>query len=175
MSDLAATFEANAIQAAASVKRIRNSADEVCSAVQQAAPGAATIILDPGEFLPREIVHSLQGIPRVLLQPSDEQLSGADAGVSSAFAGVASTGSICIAMGPPLAAAASLLMPLHIVLLPVDRIVGRPRDLFEPACLGGEGLRRNLVFITGPSATADMGPLVRGVHGPHRLQILVLE
>ena len=34
---------------------------------------------------------------------------------------------------------------------------------------------RDLVFITGPSATADMGPLVRGVHGPHRLHILLLE
>jgi len=66
-------------------------------------------------------------------------------------------------------------MPLHIVLLMADRIVPRPRDLFDPACLDGEGLRRNLVFITGPSATADMGPLVRGVHGPHRLQILLLE
>jgi L-lactate dehydrogenase complex protein LldG len=78
-------------------------------------------------------------------------------------------------MGPPLAAAASLLMPLHIVILPANRIVDRARDLFNPTCLGGEGLRRDLVFITGPSATADMGPLVRGVHGPHRLQILLVE
>jgi len=31
------------------------------------------------------------------------------------------------------------------------------------------------VFVTGPSATADMGPLVRGVHGPHKLHILVLR
>jgi L-lactate dehydrogenase complex protein LldG len=64
---------------------------------------------------------------------------------------------------------------LHIVLLYADRIVERPRDLFNPTCLDGEGLRRNLVLITGPSATADMGPLVRGVHGPHRLQIFLLE
>lgn len=72
-------------------------------------------------------------------------------------------------------AAASLLMPLHIVILVAERIVARPGDLFDVSCLGGEGLRRNIVFITGPSATADMGPLVRGVHGPHRLQILVVR
>jgi len=30
------------------------------------------------------------------------------------------------------------------------------------------------VFVTGPSATADMGPLVRGVHGPHQLHVIVL-
>ena len=56
-----------------------------------------------------------------------------------------------------------------------ERIVARPRDLFDPDCLKGEGLKRNLVFITGPSATADMGPLVHGVHGPHRLLVLLLE
>ena len=53
--------------------------------------------------------------------------------------------------------------------------MARPRDLFDPDCLKGEGLKRNLVFITGPSATADMGPLVHGVHGPHRLLVLLLE
>jgi L-lactate dehydrogenase complex protein LldG len=174
MSDLIATFESNATEAAASVLRVGTSQGQVRSAVQQAAQGATSIVLGPGEFLPGHILEELREIPGVLLQPSDEQLSKAQVGVNGAFAGVASSGSVCIAMGPPLAAAASLLMPLHIVLLPLDRIVARPRDIFSPGCLAGEGLRRNLVFITGPSATADMGPLVRGVHGPHRLQILLL-
>jgi L-lactate dehydrogenase complex protein LldG len=66
-------------------------------------------------------------------------------------------------------------MPLHIVLLDAARIVERPSSLFDPACLEGEALRRDMVLITGPSATADMGPLVRGVHGPRRLHILLLE
>jgi L-lactate dehydrogenase complex protein LldG len=111
----------------------------------------------------------------VILRPDDEQLAAAEVGVTEAFAGVASTGSVCIAMGRPLVAATSLLMPLNIVLLASERIVGRPRDLFDSQCLKGEGLKRNLVFITGPSATADMGPLVLGVHGPHRLLIVLLE
>lgn len=174
MSDLVATFESNATEAAASVIRVGTAPGEVRSAVQQAAQGATAIVLGPGEFLPRHILDELREIPGVLSEPSDEQLSKAQVGVSGAFAGVASAGSVCIALGPPLAGAASLLMPLHIVLLPVSRIVARPRDLFDPSCLDGEGLRRNLVLITGPSATADMGPLVRGVHGPHRLQIVLL-
>jgi L-lactate dehydrogenase complex protein LldG len=41
--------------------------------------------------------------------------------------------------------------------------------------LNGEGLTRDFVFITGPSATADMGPLVRGVHGPHRQHVIVVR
>lgn len=175
MSDLVAMFERNATEAAANVARVGASPREVSSAVEQVARGSASIVLGPGEFLPSRVSDELREIRGALLEPSDEQLSMAEVGVSGAFAGVASSGSVCVAMGPPLAGAASLLMPLHIVLLPADRIVGRPRDLFDPTCLGGEGLRRNLVFITGPSATADMGPLVRGVHGPHRLQILILE
>jgi L-lactate dehydrogenase complex protein LldG len=173
MADLVAIFEANAKEAAAGVTRVGTSVEEVRSAVKRVAGDSSSIVLSLDEFLPRDIADGLREIP-TLLQPTDEQLSKTEVGISAAFAGVASTGSVCIAMGPPLAATASLLMPLHIVLLSVDRIVARPRDLFEPECLGGEGLRRNLVFITGPSATADMGPLVRGVHGPHRLQILLM-
>jgi L-lactate dehydrogenase complex protein LldG len=31
------------------------------------------------------------------------------------------------------------------------------------------------VLATGPSATADMGALVEGVHGPHEVHVIVLE
>jgi len=173
--DLLTTFECNARDAAASVSILGGAPSAIRDAVQQLTVDAKSIVLGLGEFVPREIVEELRLVPNVIVQPSDEELSVASVGVSDAFAGVASSGSICIAMGPPLAAAASLLMPLHIVILAADRIVERPRDLFDRTRLGGEGLRRNLVFITGPSATADMGPLVRGVHGPHRLQILVMR
>jgi L-lactate dehydrogenase complex protein LldG len=173
--DLLSTFESNARDAAADVFVTDRSPAQVRSALQELTKDASSIVLGAGEFLVAETLQALRQIPGVILQPTDEQLSTAPIGVSDTFAGVASTGSVCIAMGPPLVAAASLLMPLHIAILSADRIVARPRDLFNPAYLDGEGLRRNLVFVTGPSATADMGPLVRGVHGPHRLQILVLR
>jgi len=175
MSGLIEAFEANARATAATVVRIAGSPDAVREAVRGAIKDSLSVVLDPGEFLSCEVVHALRELPGVVREPSDEVLSRADTGISSAFAGIASSGSVCIAMGPPLAAAASLLMPLHMVLLRASRIVERPRDLFDAACLGGEALRRNLVLVTGPSATADMGPLVRGVHGPHRLQIFLLE
>jgi L-lactate dehydrogenase complex protein LldG len=175
MAPLIALFEANAKEAAADVLRVENSPERVRLAVQQAAAGARSIVLGVGEFLPAGVLEKLRAIPGVIPEPTDKQLSTAQVGVSSAFAGVASSGSVCIAMGPPLAAPASLLMPLHIVILAANRIVERPRDVLDSSHLGGEGLSRNLVFITGPSATADMGPLVRGVHGPHRLQILLLS
>lgn len=174
MSDRIADFETHVKAVAATLERVASTPTAVCAAVEKAAGAGARIVLGSDEFLPAEIWKGLRELPGVIAQPSDEQLSTADAGISGAFAGVASSGSVCIAMGPPLAAAASLLMPLHVVLVSPERIVERPRDLFDPGCLGGEALRRDIVFITGPSATADMGPLVRGVHGPHRLHILLL-
>jgi L-lactate dehydrogenase complex protein LldG len=173
--DLISIFECNARDAAAGVFIVENNSFAIRAAVENLTAGANSIVLGLGEFIPREIADELHRIHAVVAKPSDEQLSIAGAGVSDAFAGVASSGSVCIAMGPPLVAAASLLTPLHVVILPASRIVERPRDLFDPVRFGGEGLRRDLVFITGPSATADMGPLVRGVHGPHSLQILVVK
>jgi L-lactate dehydrogenase complex protein LldG len=175
MPDLAATFEQRATETAATVWRCERSPLAVRSAVERAAENARSIVLSEAEFLAPQLLAALRGLAGVILRPDDEQLAAAEVGVTEAFAGVASTGSVCIAMGRPLVAATSLLMPLNIVLLASERIVERPRDLFDSQCLKGEGLKRNLVFITGPSATADMGPLVRGVHGPHRLQILLLE
>ncbi len=175
MSELSDTFEANAREAAAIVERCAHAAGAVRQAVERITANTSRIVIGGPEYVESEIGNHLFELPGVIRRPADEQLATADAGITGAFAGVASSGSVCVALGMELSATASLLMPLHIVLLSAARIVARPRDLFDPACLGGEGLRRNLVFITGPSATADMGPLVRGVHGPHRLHILLLE
>jgi L-lactate dehydrogenase complex protein LldG len=174
-SPLLDLFLSRATEAAAKVERIRRTASEIRSAVARATEGSRTLVVAEGEYFPAEIFSVLRSLTGVIAKPSDDQLATADAGVTEAFAGVARTGSICIAMGPPLRAASSLLMPLHVALLPVERIVFRPRELFEPHGIGTDALRRNLAFVTGPSATADMGPLVRGVHGPHRLHILVVE
>src|ERR1700736_5474237 len=175
MPDLVTTFEQNATAAAAIVWRCERNPLAVRTAVERAAQDARSIVLCDAEFLAPALLAGLRGLAGVIAKPDDQQLATAEVGVTEAFAGVASTGSVCVAMGRPLAAATSLLMPLNIVLLARERIVARPRDLFDPECLKGEGLKRNLVFITGPSATADMGPLVHGVHGPHRLLVLLLE
>jgi L-lactate utilization protein LutC len=175
MPDLASTFEHNATEAAAIVWRCERTPLAIRNAVQRATDNAKGIVLSEAEFLPEHLLAALRGLAGVIVRPADEQLATAAVGVTEAFAGIASTGSVCVAMGRPLTAATSLLMPLNIVLLPSERIVERTRDLFDPQCLNGEALRRSFVLVTGPSATADMGPLVLGVHGPHRLLILLLE
>jgi L-lactate dehydrogenase complex protein LldG len=174
-ANLSEAFERAASEVAAVVEHTPRKPRAVCDAIERITDHAANIVVGGGEFLPPALFEAVRAIPGVNLAPTDEQLAGAPVGVTDAFAGIASSGSVCIAMGAPYLATASLLMPLHIVLLPVERIVPRPRDIFDPGRFGGEGLRRNLVFVTGPSATADMGKLVRGVHGPHRIHILLLD
>jgi L-lactate dehydrogenase complex protein LldG len=175
MIDLAATFEENAMDAAAMVWRCKRTPVALRDVVALATSKARGIVLTEAEFLPVSLVDGLRGLAGVIPKPHDDELAVADVGITEAFAGVASTGSVCIAMGRPLVTATSLLMPLNIILLAKERIVECPRDLFDEEVLNGEGLKRNIVFITGPSATADMGPLVVGVHGPHRVLILLLE
>lgn len=168
-------FVERARDAAALVERIPRTAEALSKAVAKATGKLGGLILPETEFLAPELLAEIRSWDCVLREPSDQSLAEAACGLTDVFAGVASTGSVCIAMGPPLVAAASLLAPLHIAVVPTERILERPWDLFSSSFSGGEALRRNIVFITGPSATADMGPLVRGVHGPQRLLVLVLE
>ena len=170
---LIALFESEARGAAASVERIPRSALELRSAVQRIASGRIAIA-DPSD-VPTELFSELRKLPGAVLERSKNELATCDVGITDAFAGVASTGSVCITVDHDYAGPISLLTRMHIAVLAAEAIVERPADLFRGDCLGGKALQRNFVFVTGPSATADMGPLVRGVHGPHQLHILILE
>jgi L-lactate dehydrogenase complex protein LldG len=107
----------------------------------------------------------------VITNPSADQLKTIRTGVTFSFAAVASTGSVCLSLDDNLTAPVSILTQNHITIVESNGIVTRPTNLFEGKYLNCGSFS----FITGPSATADMGPLVRGVHGPGKLHIIVLE
>ena len=171
--DLLFQFETEARGAAASVERMRSSASDLASAVKRFA-GGPVAIAEPLD-VPAELFSELRRLPGVVLGRSKQELAACDVGITDAFAGVARTGSVCITVDHDYAGPISLLTRVHIAVVPAETIVERPADLFHPGCLQGKALQRNFVFVTGPSATADMGPLVRGVHGPHQLHIVILE
>ena len=110
---------------------------------------------------------------KVIVKPTNEELSSVTTGVTDAFSAVASTGSLCVSISENLGSPVSLLTRKHVAVLDSRTIVPNPRDVFESD--EANNLRRSFSFITGPSATADMGPLVKGVHGPGQLHIIVLE
>jgi len=168
-------FVAAATAAVATVDIIDRSSVGLCDAILRVAGDANRILFAPPEDLPAELFADFARDPRVKTDPTPDEMVNSPAGVTEAFAGVARTGSVCVDVGFQKTGMASLLAPFHIVVVASETIVPQPRDLFREDVLGGKGLARNFVFITGPSATADMGPLVRGVHGPHRLHIIVLK
>lgn len=167
--------------AAAHVEILSRTPDAIAAAVQRAAPGAQRIAVAESRDLPMELLDATRKLPGVFTGRSKTELATADVGVTEAFAAVARTGSLCVAVDEGDSGYISLLARTHVAIVTADAIVENPSDLFrrgndrDAVRVAPQGLTRNFVFITGPSATADMGPLVRGVHGPHHLHILILE
>jgi L-lactate dehydrogenase complex protein LldG len=170
---LISQFEAAARTAFATVDRVPSSAAELAAAVARIASGRIAIA-EPLD-LPSELFTNLGHLTGIVRDRSKQELAICDFGITDAFAGVARTGSVCVTVDQGYAGVISLLSRTHIAVLSADTIVERPADLFDARCVEVKGLQRNFVFITGPSATADMGPLVRGVHGPHHLHVIILE
>lgn len=106
-------------------------------------------------------------------------LAGLPVGLTGAEAGLADTGTIVVRNGPGRSPLASLLPPVHVAMLDAARIFPDMRAYLKS--LPGEGGAAdhvrgtgNLVFITGPSRTADIEQtLTLGVHGPRELIVVV--
>jgi L-lactate dehydrogenase complex protein LldG len=103
------------------------------------------------------------------------ELAALPLGLTGADAGLAETGSVVIASGPGRPRMASLLVPVHIAVLRVDRLVDSISGLLATrGDLVAAG--SNLVAITGPSRTADIEhTLSRGVHGPGEVHVIIFE
>jgi L-lactate utilization protein LutC len=107
-----------------------------------------------------------------------EELRGlcaaADVGITSADYALADTGSLVMISSPHEARLVSLLPPAHIAVVPRERILTGLDELFsvipDPAAVTS-----SMVLITGPSRTADIEQiLVRGVHGPGQIMVVVV-
>jgi len=175
VANLVSRFEQVAQSAAATVEQIAYSAENLASAISKVEPKADRIAIAAPLDLPNELFGLSKQLPGVFTPWSRQEFASAEVGVTEAFAGIANSGSICVTIDQDYAGYVSLLTRVHIAVIAAKNIVERPGDLMRPECLEGKGLKRNFVFITGPSCTADMGPLVRGVHGPHRLHIIILN
>lgn len=95
-------------------------------------------------------------------------------GITGAEAAFAETGTIVVRSGPGQPRMASLVPLVHIAVLRRDRIFRSASHwAADPSARMSEG--SNVVFITGPSKTADIESIVTlGVHGPKHLHIVLV-
>ena len=171
--DIIEQFIASAKEAVATVERIPANANSLNNALVAATENDAVLLAQPDDLDP-ELLSIFKLNKNIVTEPTKEQISTIKTGITDAFCAIASTGSICVSITKNLTSHASMLTHKHIVIVDSKTINPKPRDIFSEKYLKGKGLMRSFSIITGPSSTADMGPLVRGVHGPGKLHIVIV-
>jgi L-lactate dehydrogenase complex protein LldG len=119
------------------------------------------------------VVGTLAGFADEGLGP--RELDAVDAVVTGCALGIAETGTIALDSGEASGRRALTLVPdLHVCVVHEEQIVATVPDavgrLAEAARAG-----RPITLVSGPSATSDIElDRVEGVHGPRRLEVLVV-
>ncbi len=159
----------------------------------QALAGEAVVSDDPRGFVARAIAGKtavasnapflaecgITGLPGVHSDVVDreelrELCATVDVGITSADYALADTGSLVMLSSPQEARMISLLPPAHIAVVPRARILTGLDELFSLLPHPAESTS-SMVLITGPSRTADIEQiLVRGVHGPGVISVVVV-
>lgn len=169
-------FEAKATALAATVARL-TSLEDVPEALREylAAHNLSTKVkMAPDKIfddLPFDKTPMLE-ITRGAAAPSDE------VSLTPAFAGIAETGTLCMASGPDRPSTLNFLPENHVVVIRASEITGTLEDSWARLRkkFGAGNLPRTVNFISGPSRTADIEQtLIMGAHGPRRLHILIVD
>ena len=108
--------------------------------------------------------------------PTPRDIDEATTGITAAGLGIASYGSIVLPSTPEGTEPVSLFPDLHIAVLRTSDVVAGMPEAFD--YLGEEfrtGTHSSAIIATGPSATADMGELVKGAHGPKDVHVVILD
>ena len=134
--------------------------------------------------LPSELAMSphpeLQAIPwatRPLLQIREGRAEASDlVSVQHAFAAVAETGTLMFPSAPERPTTINLLPDTAVVVLRTSRIVGPYEDAWDLLRAEMGGMPRNVMWVTGPSRSADIEQTLElGAHGPRRLHVVLIE
>jgi L-lactate utilization protein LutC len=151
--------------------------ESLCRVLGELLEGERVVVADAGlEAIADELRdHGIRVISEDRGTEFSEALPTADAGLSSALAGVAASGTVVIGPGSGYEGFVSLLPPHCIVVLPAELIYADlDTALSGLAPLVAAGSR--ITFVTGPSRTSDieLTPVV-GVHGPLRLDVVIVD
>ncbi len=185
--DLAAHFTAHALAGKSEVHQVTSHAagcQRVCDILAQHQ--ATRFMSWNDEFIP------IQGLNTELVQRGFERqdstipnepanrrethlaLSDVPIGLTGAIAGLADTGSVVVSCGDGRGRLASLLPPIHIAVLET-RLLFPCIAHFVQVHPDAAKRTSNLVFITGPSRSADIEQtMTLGAHGPKELHVILI-
>lgn len=113
-----------------------------------------------------------------LLVPSDiewrSEIGDAGVGVTGALGGIAATGTLVLSCGPGRPRGTHIIPPAHICLVRAGDLVGTIEEAVRRQA--AEPHPSNVSWVSGPSRTADLEmQLTIGVHGPKRVDVIVVE
>ena len=146
---------------------------EVC-----AAKRIATLMLPPadlGDFKPWPGGPKLSRFDRPIEALKNELFDATDAGLTIADGAIADTGTLIHANPRRMPRTLSLVPPIHICLLDARHLYPSLQAALA-AARWHEAMPSNLIFISGPSKTADIQQtMAYGAHGPRELVVLLTE
>jgi len=152
--------------------------DNLGVTVTEGPESACTDLVDEaaGEPAVGVALGGLDALPdRVETDPTTADLRAAHTGVTAAELGVAAYGSVAIEADRAGTEPVSLFVDRHVVVLRETDLVPDMPDAFDWLGPKARDESSDVVFATGPSATADMGGLVHGAHGPKEVHVVLLR
>ena len=111
----------------------------------------------------------------VTVDPTPADIWDAKTGISHASFGIAPYGSIYLEYDREGSEFVSLFVNKHIAVLDGRNIFPDMDAAFDHISEAVPTHRGSGIIATGPSATADMGELVRGAHGPADVHVIIVK
>jgi L-lactate dehydrogenase complex protein LldG len=148
-----------------------------------AVPGAIADYL-AAQNLPSRLVmaphpelQALDWSARPMLEIEQRRAEGTDmVSVQHGFAGIAETGTLMLPSDPARPTTLNILTDTEIVVLRASRVVGPYEEAWDLLRAELGGMPRNVMFVTGPSRSADIEQTLElGAHGPRRLHIVLVD
>ena len=131
-------------------------------------------VTEPAVGIALDETVSLAETP-ITVDPTPAALREATTGVTGAELGVGDYGSLVLSMTEQASELVSLFVERHVVILheediqpDMDAAVAKLDERFTET-------NGSAIIATGPSATADMGALVKGAHGPKEVHVVIVE
>lgn len=140
-----------------------------------AAKGVRTLMLPPAgiEFAPWQDGPQLTRFDRPLEAHKAELFDEVDAGLTRADCAIADTGMLVLLSSSSQPRTLSLVPPINICLVDTDRMHADLPSALRAGNWAG-GMPTNVIFVSGPSKTADIQQtLAYGAHGPKELVVIL--